>query len=266
VVVTAKDAATVILLRDAEGPGDQVEVLMVRRHAKSRFVPDAYVFPGGRVEAADYDPELEKRCVGLDFEAAYHRLRDIAPPEKALGTYVAGIRETFEEAGIFLACDPSGNPVTIDAANLHLFGPCRRELHADRLSLIEILKKEGLYLAAHSLMYFSHWITPEASPIRYDVRFFVAPVPEGQRARHDGVELTGHTWITPRAALEGYAGGTFPIILPTRTVLAELAQFTSTREVVRSTEGKEVPAILTKMVLRDGQYVELLPHELREGE
>jgi len=46
--VTAIPAASVILLR-----GEPFEVLMIRRHAKATFVPDAWVFPGGTVDAAD---------------------------------------------------------------------------------------------------------------------------------------------------------------------------------------------------------------------
>ena len=41
-------AASVILLR-----GQPYEVLMIRRHAKASFVPNAWVFPGGAVDAAD---------------------------------------------------------------------------------------------------------------------------------------------------------------------------------------------------------------------
>lgn len=46
--VPAIPAASVLLLRD-----DPFEVLMIRRHAKSSFVPDAWVFPGGAVDAKD---------------------------------------------------------------------------------------------------------------------------------------------------------------------------------------------------------------------
>src|SRR5438045_4560679 len=70
-------AASVILLRDSP-----LEVLMIRRHSKSSFVPDAWVFPGGVVEANDYD------------------LAD----GTELGTMrAAAARELFEESGIWLA-------------------------------------------------------------------------------------------------------------------------------------------------------------------
>ena len=43
-------AATVLLLRDTP---QGLEVLMTRRSAHASFVPGAYVFPGGGVDASD---------------------------------------------------------------------------------------------------------------------------------------------------------------------------------------------------------------------
>ncbi|RZJ06957.1 MAG: MBL fold metallo-hydrolase, partial [Haliea sp.] len=45
-----RPAATVLLLRDTPRG---LEVLMTRRSATARFAPNAYVFPGGSVDAAD---------------------------------------------------------------------------------------------------------------------------------------------------------------------------------------------------------------------
>src|SRR5882757_6517958 len=76
-------AASVILLRDSP-----LEVLMIRRHSKSTFVPDAWVFPGGVVEGTDAD------------------LGD----GTVLGTMrVAAARELFEESGIWLGAKLDDN-------------------------------------------------------------------------------------------------------------------------------------------------------------
>jgi len=72
--VTPVPAASVILLRG----GEPFEVLMIRRHEKSSFVPNAWVFPGGVVDAED------------QRETALETMR------------VAAARELFEEAGIWL--------------------------------------------------------------------------------------------------------------------------------------------------------------------
>jgi len=265
-VVTPRDAATVMLLRDSPPGGEGIEVLMVRRHAKSRFVPDAYVYPGGRIEETDYSPEVEEHCLGLDCGEAHRRISDIDPPAKALGAWVAGIRETFEEVGLLLAMGGPGEVLRIGPAQEARMESHRRNLHADRVSLGEILREEGLKLAAGELHYFAHWITPVTSPIRYDVRFFVARAPAGQTARHDGVELTEHRWVRPETALAEYDQGRFPVILPTWTTLRDLSEFRTVGEALECARGKTVPAILSRVVLRGGQPVEVMPDDIREGD
>ena len=55
-----KDAATLILVRR---DGDRARVLMGQRHSGHVFMPDKFVFPGGRVDAADHrvEPASELR-------------------------------------------------------------------------------------------------------------------------------------------------------------------------------------------------------------
>src|SRR6187402_1003080 len=57
--VAPKPAATVVLMRDAD---DELQVLLLKRHRASGFVPGAYVFPGGRIDAADADERLVANC------------------------------------------------------------------------------------------------------------------------------------------------------------------------------------------------------------
>jgi hypothetical protein len=109
------------------------------------------------------------------------------------------------------------------------------------------------------LNYFAHWITPEFLPYRYDVRFFVTVAPEGQEATHDGIELTGHTWITPRRALTEYEQNRFNMVLPTIMTLRELGRFDSIEAVIQSVEAKNIPSILTTVTKRDGRLVEIMP-------
>ena len=49
--VHPNDAASVVLLR---GSREDPEVLLGRRRLDARFMPGLYVFPGGRVDRADY--------------------------------------------------------------------------------------------------------------------------------------------------------------------------------------------------------------------
>ena len=52
--VTPRPATTTLIVRDGDGG---LEVLMVRRSMQASFMPGAYVFPGGAVDAADSSPE-----------------------------------------------------------------------------------------------------------------------------------------------------------------------------------------------------------------
>lgn len=97
--VEPKLAATVVLVRPGRrGP----EVLLTRRPTSMAFAPDMHVFPGGRVDAADADPELLARSVVSAAEAGRALGGDL-DPATALAAHVAAIRELFEEAGVLLA-------------------------------------------------------------------------------------------------------------------------------------------------------------------
>lgn len=252
-----KEASTVLPLRPVAGG---FEVLMVKRHPESVFVPECYVFPGGCIDEADCDPILEDRCRNLTKEKAFSVLGDMETPEMALGAWVAGIRETFEETGILLAYDTNGKMVTGGCL------PSGKDLHSMRsllvqgtLSFTEFIVQEDLSLATDSLRYFAHWITPEGLPHRYDVRFFLVPCPIGQEARSDGRELTDHVWIAPREALARYKQREFPMVLPTIMTLRELLPFTSIEQALDYVSAKCISSILTKLTRRKGRIVEIMP-------
>ena len=177
-----RDAATLILLRQAAPPAAGIEVLMLRRHASSAFMPGAYVFPGGVVEESDYAPEMERLCRGLTSAQARTTIPDANPPQKALGFFVAAIREAFEEAGILMACGASSCPLAMSQELGPRLARHRLPVHRNPRLFASMLEEEGLKIAAGSLSYFAHWITPEASPIRFDARFFVAAAPVDQEA------------------------------------------------------------------------------------
>ena len=260
-IVEPKNAATIILLKKPHGTDEEgFKVLMVLRHPDSKFVPDSYVFPGGCLDEDDYAPEIKKFCTGMDQQRALDVLDNIISPEKALGAWVAGIRETFEEVGLLLAYQRDGSIIRIDSGDrVKTFRSYSRSLFEGRLKLKDILQKEDLTLATDQLHYFSHWITPEFLPLRYDVRFFLAEAPEAQEAIHDGIELTKHVWITPQDTLERFREKRCNMVLPTLVTMKELSQYKTIDEVIRATKEKKVNGILTKMVESNGEIIEYMP-------
>jgi len=241
-VVIPRDAATLILMRDADRVSPGIEILLVRRHARSIFMPGAYVFPGGAVETADYVPGVERICQGLSFEQAQNIIADTSPPEKALGFFVAAIRETFEEAGILLAYGENPKVVALSDDEKVRFAGYRKQVRKDPFSFHTIVESEGLKLATENLYYFAHWITPEFSPIRFDARFFVSVAPSNQEVLCDALETTDHVWISPKKALKKQ-GADFILAPPTLANITVLAEFSSTDEVIAWTKNQDILAI-----------------------
>ena len=100
--VTLRDAATVMLVRDADDGhgGPAVEVCMLRRNLASEFVAGVYVFPGGSVDPEDRGPRAAALCQGRTDEEASAIL---GIESGGLAFWVAALRECFEEAGVLVA-------------------------------------------------------------------------------------------------------------------------------------------------------------------
>jgi 8-oxo-dGTP pyrophosphatase MutT (NUDIX family) len=230
------DAATVVLVRDhPPAPGEEpgrapLETLLLERHLASDAFGGAFVFPGGKVDAADR--ELDgARWVGPPLGPWRERL-GAASDADALGLLVTAVRETFEEAGVLLAMREDGTPLEPDDLGSVSFVEARRRLAARgaRWDWRTWLSDEGLTLDLGALALWSWWVTPEGSPKRFDTRFFVARLPVGQVAGHDEVEATSLRWVRPGDALAAQRRGEVAIIFPTRHNLAALATFATAEE------------------------------------
>jgi len=254
------DAATVMLLRSCQDRGvKDIEVLMVRRHRQSSFVPGYHVFPGGVLDPEDYEPGIERFIHGVGRKQAAQILMDMPYSEKALGVWVAGIRETFEEVGMLIARKKDGAPVTIGTDGERLrFESYRQSIIKGEMKFSQMLEAEDIVLPGDCLRYFSHWITPEPLPLRYDVRFFVTEVPARQSVVCDGVELTDHTWLRPSTALKDYETGKIEMVLPQIMTLVELSRFQTVAEVIASVEQRKISANLTKIRRVGGKDVEIM--------
>jgi 8-oxo-dGTP pyrophosphatase MutT (NUDIX family) len=96
--VSPKDAATLILVdRTPREP----KVLLGKRHARHKFMPGKFVFPGGRVDPSDRRMPVAR---SLNRHAQANLMKRLArpSPRKAQALALAAIRETFEETGLLL--------------------------------------------------------------------------------------------------------------------------------------------------------------------
>lgn len=217
--IQVRPAATVMLVRQRE----EVEVLMLRRNARSIFVGDMWVFPGGAVDEEDRDDVLYERLRGVDLEAAKSRLElDDAP-----AYWVATIRETFEEAGVLVALENDERAVEAHRVAAGEFEPWRDGLNAGEATMRSFLDDTNLLLDGSRLAYVARFITPVGPPRRYDARFFLAHAPSDQIASVDNDEAVGHEWVVPRHALAKQEAGDMEMMTPTLACLRRLAAYES---------------------------------------
>ena len=237
VVAVPVPAATVVLMREgAAGPegGSRregaagPEVLLLRRNRATGFVPGAYVFPGGRVDAADGEDALAECWDGLTCEDAEGRLGlgpDADPP--AIAYYGAAVREAVEETGLLPGVVAARGAGAEGGGELSgkAVRDAREALLGEGVPFARVLRRLGTRLDGAAIEYIAHWVTPVVEPRRYDTRFFAARVPRGVAAVYDEREMTDAVWLTPRAALARHRDGRLPMIFPTIRTLEDLCDF-----------------------------------------
>lgn len=231
-----RDAATLVLVRDAPGAG--IEVFLLRRNPAAVFAPAASVFPGGAVDDADAAVPV----VGRDDDECERLLARTG----ARRCWVAAVREAFEESGFLLTTPPPAGDLDAE----------RRALNAGSTDFGAVLTARGLAVDAAALHVFAHWLTPVGAPRRYDTWFFVAAAPAGQDGVHDDAEAVHSEWRAPRAALDASRAGDIELIEPTWHTLRALARWSSTGallDALRAVEDESRAAGAPPRVVRETQ-------------
>lgn len=250
--VVPRPAATLVIVRDAPGG---LELLLLQRADRGDQNSGAWVFPGGLVETQDRD--CQPHCAGIDDAAASSRL-GIA--HGGLDFYVAAIRECFEEAGLLLATDAHGTPVTMNGDAGARLTALRRPLHRGEIGLAAVCGRLGLRLAADRLHYIGHWVTPVGLPKRFDTRFFLALLPGGQCCIPDAVETLDQAWLRPGAALA--PENSRRLLKVTRSVIEGLAAFSDIAALMAWAQSpREVPTVLQRRSADSTGPRTLMPHE-----
>lgn len=173
-----KDAATLILVRPA---GKSVEVLMGKRSGRHSFMPDKYVFPGGRVDPGDGRIPAATELHGRSAEQLA-----IGTRRKARAFALTAIRETFEETGLIVG-------KASEAA-------ARKRVHKDWREFFDQKAEPSL----HGLRFIGRAVTPPYRPKRFDARFFMADARDAlidDRPPVDGAELSDLQWVTLEDAM-----------------------------------------------------------------
>jgi len=240
----ARPATTVLLLRPSE-PGDAgspLEVFMVVRHHAIDAFSGALVFPGGKLEEADGDPQLKARCAGADKISAGE-----------LKFRIAGVREAFEECGILLA-RKRGQRNLIAAADLKAIEEkWRAKLTKDEASIVDLVEAEDLEIATDLMTPFAHWITPIFAPKRFDTWFYLAEAPEDQLALHDGSESVDSVWIGAQDAIDEATAGKRTLVHATTKNLELLAEGGTVTGALSQASERKIVTVQPWVEQRDGK-------------
>jgi 8-oxo-dGTP pyrophosphatase MutT (NUDIX family) len=238
-----RDAATVVLLRDGTAG---LEVLLMRRPDSMVFAPGMHVFPGGRVDPAqDSQPTVQGTV----------RAGPWTDPAAARALIVAGIRETFEEAGVLLAVDRSGRPAARDEDWAR-----DREASETAGGFPAVLRRRRLHVQADLLVPIAHWITPEVESRRFDTRFLAAALPAGQDVEAHISETDSAHWMAPADALAEHHVGDLAMLPPTVAVLADLAGQRSVGDALNWARTREVVPLMPRAQLSGEDLTWALVH------
>lgn len=220
-----RDAATLMLVRNSQCG---LEVFMQQRPGRGAF-PDLHVFPGGKVDANDEG--FDHLCDSLDDKTAS---KILSVENKGLRYWIAAVRECFEECGVLLASHQNGESALETTCNIEKLEETRNAIARDELDFKDFVVSNDLIVQTSRMHYFSHWITPEFAPARFNARFFVTEMPVGQTAVEHESEVVSGEWVRPKQALRRYAKGEWQLIVPTLTSLRMLCSYQSTEELIAS--------------------------------
>lgn len=177
--VRPRDAATLIVVR-RDGPAPRI--LMGKRSAGHKFMPNKFVFPGGRVDPGDARVRPPHDLHPLVLA----RLTKHCSPSRARALAMAAIRETYEETGLLLG--------ESESPTLRTRSPHWRPF-VDR----------GVNPRLDTLHFIARAITPPYRNKRFDARFFMAEADlihgDLQEKPGGSGELLEIHWVTPADAL-----------------------------------------------------------------
>ena len=178
--VRPRDAATLVLLRQVRG---KTNVLMGLRHGKHKFMPDQWVFPGGRVDRADgyAHAATELRPHVSNF------LAKTSSPHRGRALAMAAVRELYEETGMILGkrLDKTSRQAPQNAA------PSWAPFY-----------EAGFAPTLDGLEYVYRAVTPPFRPIRFNARFFLADGSNLHGKLQGDGELLDLSWIPIPKAIE----------------------------------------------------------------
>ncbi len=179
--VRPKEAATLIVVRQAKQP----KILMGKRAASHKFMPNKFVFPGGRLDLIDQRLQVPKDLSAPVMQRLRRETRKDVSDNKLRGLALAAIRETYEETGLIIGRRTKKRLKTADKVWQSYFD-------------------HGVEPPLDKIDFIARAVTPTYRTRRFDTRFFMVhdefihTDPE-EMAKASGELLDLH-WLTLPAA------------------------------------------------------------------
>lgn len=238
-------AATVALLSEQ---GGKLRVFMVRRPARSSFMPSIDVFPGGRLD--DEDLPVTDQLVRTYFQGA-EAWPD--PPKFRMAAW----RELAEEAGVFLLAGDAAAPASSQLAEW------RHEAMESGEGWVEAwMRRTGLVPDLAALAPFARWVTPTTEHRRFDTFFHLAALPEAQRPSSDEVETERGRWVDLSLWRDDMREGRLALSPPTFCALHVLSNHDSLESAqVEPLLGSTLEPLEPSMMRSGGSLSVALPWE-----
>ena len=123
----------------------------------------------------------------------------------------------------------------------------------------ELLEEANVTVAPANLAPLAHWVTPEIEIRRYDTRFFLARMPDGQHPRHDEGEMTALEWLSPKQAIAKFERREMLLPPPTWTTIRQLEKLASIDEVFAWAKARKVVRVMPGFIKTDTVTMLTLP-------
>jgi len=220
------------------------KTLMLTRSSRSKFMPNALVFPGGVVDQADCSEDWFRIIdLAMDNEDLDHPTSAKIPLEKRPPIFstpmfshevearwnavaidyalrICAIRETFEEIGILIVTNGHNVKQTLSREEMASW---RRLVRKNPENFKRMCEDIGMAPDIWSLYEWSNWLTPTKlnvqSPLeqnpkrstrRFDTMFYIAmldEIPDPSSYSEDAAEVVKGQWLNPVEALEQHYSG-----------------------------------------------------------
>ena len=259
-------------------------ILMAKRSSKSSFMANAFVFPGGYVELADFSTKWwavfeaagmsrnELSRFGSDIQGSRPPIfteagvlmqeeylsADILPATVALR--ITAIRETFEETGILLLNRPDHGNAGHNLSKTELKS-WQAKIHDNPSSFPEFCLKVGFCPDIWSLKEWSNWLTPPFEQKRFDTMFHICCLDSSPKTISDDNEVSRLEWSSPFDMLDQHQRNKALLMPPQVYELSRLCNFNSLTELKDFASNREklgVEQWCPQMtILKDGAVITL---------